>query len=54
MIALVRLVILRATSAGSMLNVPGSTSANTGTAFCARMTSRLEMTVSGAVITSSP
>ena len=34
MIARVRAVILRSMSAGSMLKVSGSMSANTGTAFC--------------------
>ena len=37
-----------------MLNVSGSISANTGIAFCARITSAFDITVIGVVITSSP
>ena len=52
--ALVRGVILRATSAGSRFSVRGSTSANTTFAPRAAMALAVEIQLKGVVITSSP
>ncbi len=52
--ALVRGVILRATSAGSRFSVRGSTSANTTLAPRAAIALAVEIQLKGVVITSSP
>ncbi len=54
MMARVRGVMRRSTSAGSRLNVSRSTSAKTGMAFWARMGITVPMSVMGAVMISSP
>ena len=54
MIALVRRVIRRSTSSGSMLSVPGSMSAKTGVAPVRAIASAVAKKVNEGQITSSP